>query len=162
MLVALSLAIGSLAYAENSAVTWTGKDVNEQGIFTSNYNNYGATIGSNKVVVIDTSATADTTLGAYITMNTTTGSVYTLGVTDKAISSGRVGPVCVRGPHQVYVTGAVTVGDIVGNANVTESPGWATSYTHTAGTAQRSLGVALQSCSSNTLCWIDIKVSDEK
>jgi hypothetical protein len=113
LLVSLVLLFAaSSAYAEISAQTYSGnalQNYREQQVFTECYNGSGTDISSNFVVVLDTTATrvaSGTTLGTYITTTTTAGNSLVLGVTDEVIPNGRVGRVCVRGPHKVYMTAA--------------------------------------------------------
>ena len=102
----------SFAYAEMSAQTYSGnqqQNYREQQCFIDCYNNSGAAISSNYVVVLDTSTTntaSGTTLGTYITTTTTPANALVVGVTDQTIANGSVGRVCVRGPHKCYLTAA--------------------------------------------------------
>ena len=102
----------SFSYAEQSAQTYSGNALQkytEQQVFIDCYNNSGSTISSNWVVVLDTAvgnSASGTTLGTYITTTTTSADALVVGVTDQTILSGRVGRVCVRGPHKLYLTAA--------------------------------------------------------
>ena len=106
------LSTASFCYAEQSAQTYSGNDLQnyrEQQVFIDAYNSSGAAISSNYVVVLDTSTTATasgTTLGTYITTTTTAADARVLGVTENTIPINSVGRVCVRGPHKVFLTTA--------------------------------------------------------
>lgn len=92
------------ARAEQSPETATGKRLQDNQVFTIAYNNSGSSIESNNVVVLDTDATENTTLGAYITTSATADDYRVFGVTDETIAAGESGRVCIRGPHRVLDT----------------------------------------------------------
>jgi len=117
------------ARAEYSSTSVTGKSYEDQQVFISVYNNYEQTITENYVVVWDLDGTSpDTvatasTMGAFVEVTSTTCNYLTVGVVDKDIPSGKVGRVCIRGPHLVNAesTGlAAVAGYVVGTGD--ESP----------------------------------------
>lgn len=120
LFLAVMLLISGMAYAEMGASGYTSNPrYEEQQVFTVVYNNSGAAITSNAVVVIDTTAAnvaSGSTLGARIATTTTAGNDRAIGVTDQVISDQSYGRVCVRGPHKVWFTttqGAAAVGNTI-------------------------------------------------
>lgn len=132
----------SQAKAEVGVSAYTGTDYREQQVFTYVYNNSGSELTYNSVVILDTSATAGSTLGAYFTTTTTADSPYVFGVTDQTIKSGEVGRVCVRGPHTVRLTteSGLAAGDIVATSG---TAGKAVEYSTSDGTVGGYLGTAI-------------------
>lgn len=135
------------ARAESSATAYTGKRFEEQQVFVFSYNNSGAEIQSNSVVILDISATAGSTLGTYITTTTNTDSSYVFGVADETIGIGEVGKICVRGPHTVWIASNDTAAeDTLG----TYTPAGKAETTTTTSNKDGILGVALaQDTSAN-------------
>lgn len=133
----------SVAKAEQSATGYSNPgSYADQQVFVVAYNNSASSIARDNVVVLDTTATAGTTLGTFINTTTTTDSVYIFGVTDEAIASGTVGRVCVRGPHKVvYANAGPTAGDTIGTC--TNNAGKACSVTTASGTDRGILGKIL-------------------
>lgn len=110
--------------AENSATGYSNPvNFRDQQVFVAAYNNSASTIAINNAVVLDSTGTAGSTLGAYINTSTTTDDPYIFGVADEAIAAGTVGRVCIRGPHKVVWTGpgkgGVTSGNVISNASTT-------------------------------------------
>lgn len=107
-----ALFIFGIAYqvrAEQSSSSASGTNYYDNQVYTIGYNNSGADISSNSLVVIDTTGTAGSTLGAYITTTTTQGHNFVFGVTDEVIADGTSGRICIRGPHKVLVNTAPSI-----------------------------------------------------
>ena len=137
----LLLGLVSQVRAEQSPQTATGTRYQDNQVFTVAYNNYTSEISANSVVVLDTTATANSTLGAYITGTTTADDKYVFGVTDEAIGSGKSGRICIRGPHVVWTQYSnLAAGAIAAPAGYLGS---ATTYSASDGTAGGQLGYAL-------------------
>lgn len=134
--------------AENSATGYSNPaSFRDQQVFVEAYNNNASSIAINNVVVLDTSGTANSTLGAYINTSTTTDSVYVFGVTDEAIAAGTLGRVCVRGPHKVvYANASPTLGNVIGVNSV--SAGTAAPVTTASGTSRGFLGKIINTTAS--------------
>ncbi len=99
----LVLGLSAQVWAEMSPSSATGTSYLDNQVFTIAYNNSGSDITSNSIVILDTSATAGSTLGAYITTTATADSNLALGITDETITSGTSGRVCIRGAHRVWM-----------------------------------------------------------
>lgn len=165
VLAAIILLNTGQVMAEMSAQGYTGKRYEEQQVFVVVYNNSSASVSANSAVVIDTTATDGSTLGAYINTSTTADSVYAFGVTGETIASGVIGKVCVRGPIPVYVeataatqgSSPIVAGDIVSVGN--DAAGSAQEYATSDGTAGGQLGVALESASSGIVTiWVNPQI----
>jgi len=126
-LLVLGFAIS--ARAEIGATAYTGVRYEEQQVFTYAYNNSGSEVTSNSIVILDTSATVGTTLGAYFTTDTGGDSNLILGVTADTIPAGSVGKICIRGPHRVWM-----------NSHAGNSAGNQISTSTTAGKAKVTTG----------------------
>jgi len=111
----LMLGFSIQARAEQSTSTFTGERYEEQQVFIYAYNNSGSEVQSNGVVVIDITATGNSTLGTYFTTSATSGNSYILGITDETIAAGSVGRICVRGPHRVLFDTTPSAADSVTN-----------------------------------------------
>ncbi len=123
--------------------------VQETAVFL---NNSGSTLTSGTVVVLDTTATAGSTLGSYMTTTNSADSIIVLGVLkSSSVINGAPGVVVTRGPIDTLYAGAtdnsVAAGAAVGTANgVTGQVGSGT-----------NLGVALEAttgASDYGLIWI--------
>jgi len=125
----LVLSFSTFSWAEQSPTSATGTRYTDNQVFTIAYNNSGADVTSNSIVILDTSATAGTTLGAYFTTDTSGDSNLILGVTDETIASGTSGRVCIRGPHKVWM-----------NSFTGSSAGYQISTSTTAGKAKVTTG----------------------
>lgn len=139
----------SQAKAENSATGFSGTAYKEQQVWVDVYNNSGAAINTCSVVIIDTTATAGTTLGAYATVTSSADSPYVLGVTDdvNGIASGSVGRVIVRGPAKCLLTQAThNAGDSVATSTTSQAGYVTTSTTSATG----KLGYVLSSTPVNS------------
>lgn len=146
ILVALFVAVfAPIVRAENSATAYDGKYWSQQ-VFVTAYNNGASTVTRDNVMILDTTGTAGTTLGGYVTTTTTTDSIYVFGVTDESILSGSLGRICVRGPHKsvsiaVGSSGGTaaynTIGTIVSTSTTAGRHGF---YTTADGTAGGRLG----------------------
>jgi len=101
LFVSVLLVFNSQVWAEQSSQTANGRVYVDNQVFTMAYNNSGSEIQSNNVVILDTTGTAGSTLGAYITTSTTADDYRVFGVTDETIATGAVGRVVIRGPHEV-------------------------------------------------------------
>ena len=132
------------ARAEQSTSTFTGERFEEQQVYIYAYNNSGAEVQSNGVVVIDITGTAGSTLGTYFTTSDTSGNSYILGVTDETIGIGEIGKICVRGPHIVQFDTAPSAADTVTNDTVVPKGTTATSVANKYG----YVGVALAATGS--------------
>ena len=99
----LMLGVSTELRAETSTSTSSGTRYYENQVYITAYNDSGAAISSNQVVILDTTETAGTTLGAYVTRTTTANDSRVVGVTHDSIPDGQAGAVCVRGPHRVMV-----------------------------------------------------------
>ena len=75
------------AWAEMSPSAVSGTSYLDNQVYTIMYNNSGTNIAKNAVVILDTTGTAGSTLGSYITTTTSAGSQYVIGVTDEAIAT---------------------------------------------------------------------------
>lgn len=124
--------------AEQSPQTATGTRYQDNQVFTIAYNNSGAEIQSNSIVILDTTATLGTTLGAYITTATSADSPYVFGITDETILTAESGRVCIRGPHQVYDLDATHAAGALLATSATA--GRTTTYSAADGTAGGVLG----------------------
>lgn len=135
----LLLGISFQARAESSATTYTGTAYLEQQVFTYAYNDSGSEITPNSTVILDSGATAGSTLGAYIDLGSTADSIYVFGVADETIGIGEVGRICIRGPHLIHTEygASWTAGDLMA-ASSTE--GTAEEYSTADGTAGGVLG----------------------
>lgn len=146
--------------AEQSPQTATGSRYQDNQVFTVAYNNSGATIQSNSIVILDTTATENTTLGAYITTTTTADSPYVFGVTDETIASGETGRVCIRGPHRVLDTDATHAAGALLATSTTA--GQTTTYSTADGTAGGVLGQVIGATSdlgaNYAWVWVDPQV----
>jgi hypothetical protein len=84
------------------------------------YNNSGAILVHGQAVILDTSATAATTLGAYVTTATASAdSDYVVGVVKQAAGIARPVVVVTRGPIDCLVqdsSEAISAGSTVGTA----------------------------------------------
>ncbi len=126
------------ARAEQSPQTATGERLQDNQVFTIAYNNSGSDIQSNNVVVLDSTATENTTLGSYITTSTTADDYRVFGVTDETIVAGESGRVCIRGPHRVLDTDTTHAAAAILAASGTA--GKSTTYSTSDGTAGGYLG----------------------
>lgn len=130
VLLALLFAFGiTQAFAEMSPQTVSGTSYLDNQVYTIAYNNSGSAITSNSIVIIDTSATAGTTLGSYITTDTSGDSNLVFGITDETIAIGKTGRICIRGPHKVLM-----------NSNTGSAAGYQIATSTSAGKAKVSTG----------------------
>lgn len=143
-------ALATQARAESSPTTFAGNVYTDEQVFIRAYNNSGAIVSENQVVILDTSATAGTTLGSYFTITTSTDSSYVMGVTDQQVAKGDIGRICVRGPHKVQITANPTAGQNMGTGS---TYGKATASTATT-TATGILGTALAASTSGSTWWV--------
>lgn len=101
------LALGTMAYAENSASSYSSvPTVGEMPVYVQAYNPNTTAISSNNIVILDisdASNAAKSATGAVINTTTTSDSVLVYGVTDQVIPAMSGGRVCVRGPHKVLL-----------------------------------------------------------
>ena len=125
------------------------RQLQEVAIF---FNNSGLTLSAGDVVILDTSGTAGTTLGSYVTVTNSADSVLAVGVV-KSVSVVDQRPVAVvtKGPVQARcadVTDGVTSGSAVGSAIVQKQCGGGT-----------NLGIALEGGTSvnydEITIWVD-------
>jgi hypothetical protein len=158
----LVLGFAVQARAETSSTAYTGKDYTENEVFIYAYNNSGSSIQSNGVVIIDTSGTAGSTLGAYITTTSTADSVYVCGVTDETIADGAVGRVCVKGPHLVMYTSSTHTAGTIAATSTTAAQ--ATTYSTADGIAGGQLGVVIGATSAlgTRYAWVYIRPNVHK
>lgn len=87
------------------------------------YNNSGQSLTAGLAVILDTSGTAGTTLGGYITISATADSVLAVGVTKDTCPASSSCVVVTKGPAKVYAsdsTDAVTSGSAVGTTATRE------------------------------------------
>lgn len=119
--VLLSLALGTLCYAENSAVTYSTIPMeSEMVVYVEGYNPSTTTaITSNAVVVLSTNAANASykATGAVVATSTTQDDPLAFGVTDQVIPIRGSGRICVRGPHKVLALGTVS-GSLVAGASM--------------------------------------------
>jgi len=154
----LLLGISSQVWAESSATGFTGKSYTENQVFVVGINESGSTISDNSVVILDLTAanvTTGTTLGIGVATTTTADSPYIIGVADEAIADGATGRICVRGPHEVYVTTLITNNGV--NVGSTTTAGAAATTTQTAttkGTLGFTIGVDSSSIYKNWI-WVN-------
>lgn len=148
----LILGIISPVWAEQSSSTASGKRYEENQVFTIAYNNSTSDMVSNAVVIIDTTGTVGSTLGAYITTTTTADSPYVFGVTDEAIAASQSGRVCIRGPHYVRHLGTATAGDLSATSGVA---GVARVYATADATAGGYLGRIIAGAGNDVLVWVN-------
>ncbi len=146
----------SQARAEQSPSSATGSSYLDNQVYTVAYNNSGATIQSYAVVVLDTSATEKTTLGAYITTSTTADDYRVFGVTagGETCASGTNCRVIIRGPARVLDTDAThAVAAILAASGTTAQ---ATTYSTSDGTAGGYLGHVIGATSDlgPNYCWV--------
>lgn len=150
------------ARAEQSPQTATGTRYQDNQVFTIAYNNSGAEIQSNSVVILDTTATENTTLGAYITTTTTADSAYVFGVTGETIASGASGRVCIRGPHRVLDTDSTHAAGAILATSTTA--GKTTTYSTADGTTGGYLGHVIGATSdlgaNYAWVWVNPQIHD--
>lgn len=156
----LVLGLSAQVRAEQSPSSATGSSFRDNQVFTYCYNNSGSDIQSNNVVVLDTSATKGSTLGAYITTSTTADDVYVFGITDETILAGTSGRIVIRGPHQVldadytHAAGALLA--------TSTTAGTTTTYSTSDGTAGGVLGQVIGTPGGLGPCyawvWVDPQV----
>lgn len=145
--------LSAVVYAESSTIGGKGTNYREQVVNVIMYNNSGAEVSENSVVILDNSGTAGTTLGSYFTTATAADSVYVCGVTDQTIGIGQSGRVTVRGPHKVYMAKPAAAGVTVGTC---ADAGVATPNTSTSNLSGK-LGYTLQANLSDdveTYIWV--------
>ena len=120
-------------------------------------NNSGAVMSAGDVVILDTTATAGTTLGAYVTTTTSADSKLVMGVV-KSVSVANGLPVVVvtRGPVDTYTNDSgdsITAGSAVGTATTAKFCGGGS-----------ELGIALESGGSTfgelDFIWVDTAGGD--
>jgi hypothetical protein len=170
ILIALLMVSVSTARAENSATAYDASFRSQQ-VFVTAYNNSASTLSRDNVVILDTSGTAGSTLGAYVTTNgSTTDSVYVFGVTDESILSGSLGRICVRGPHKVVMPAIPAAATVIGACSNSPSgnAGKACPTTTADGTISGQLGVLLSTTAtsdtgdaSNTY-WAWVRINSHK
>lgn len=158
----LVLGFAIQARAESSATAFSGKVDDEQQVFTVAYNSGTTEVSKGDVVILDSTATEGSTLGAYVTTTTTADNKLVFGVADETISASEVGRVCIRGPHGVNLEagGSYAVGDMLA-ASSTEK--MAEEYATSDGTLGGYLGIILVAVSDNTdnserIAWINPQV----
>lgn len=152
-----------IVMAEQSATSYSGKKYYEQQVFVDAYNNTGGTLAQNSVVVIDTTGTAADSLGAYFTTSSTAKDVTLFGVLDTGnlisgtsatvvygLDKASVGRVCVRGPHQVLVSGTATTGLLIGQSGTL---GYGYVLPASTNTSEGVLGYSLATNGLNTAVW---------
>ncbi len=149
----LVLGIAYQARAEMSPQTAGGTYLDNQ-VYTMAYNNSGSSITSYAVVVLDTSATEKTTLGAWITTTTTADDYRVFGVTDQTIAAGTSGRVCIRGPHRVLDTDSTHALAAILATSTTAAQ--TTTYATSDGTVGGQLGVVIGATSDlgSNYCWV--------
>jgi hypothetical protein len=151
----LVLGFSAQVRAEMSPSSATGTSYLDNQVLTVAYNNSGSDITSKSIVILDTSATAGSTLGAYITTTSTADSKMVIGVIeDPTCTAGTSCRVAIRGPHAVWFTrtGAASLaeGDLVSTST---TAGRATEYSTSDGTAGGILGRALKASSTDGDIW---------
>lgn len=135
----LVFSMASQARAEQSTASATGSSYLDNQVYTMAYNNSGSDITSHSVVILDTSGTAGSTLGAYITTTTTADHWAVAGVTvDPNCVAGTPCRVCIRGPIEVLFTSATHVTGTIAATSTTA--GEATTYSTADGTVGGHLG----------------------
>ena len=120
-LFAVSLFIPSAAYAWGGAAG-DGKNYGQLQETAVVYNNSGSALTSGTVVVWDSTATAGSTLGAYVTTTSTADVIYAAGVVrDSSIAAGSSGVIVTRGPVQALIAGSsdgsISAMGAIGTAN---------------------------------------------
>lgn len=130
--------------AENSAQGYE-PHIRSGQVFASYYNNWSGTIAVNAPVILDIgNGTDGSTKGAYITTSATTDSIFAVGVADEAIGPGKLGRICIRGPHKIALVsnglGALATGSII-TTSTTINKG--AIYSTADGTAGGQLGYIL-------------------
>lgn len=145
------LGLSTQVRAEMSPSTATGKSYLDNQVFTMAYNNSGSDITSNAIVILDTSATAGSTLGAYITTDTAGDSNLVIGVTDETIANGSVGRICIRGAHKVWMNSESgnSAGYQIATSTTAQKAKVTTGTTNLMGT----MGVQLAQASDGTNVW---------
>ena len=159
LLVAICLAISGVAFPWGS----TGGDgsryaqVRETGVF---YNNSGSTISDGMIVVIDTSGTAASTLGSYITTSSTDGASGIVGVALGDCAAATACVVVTKGPADTLVidsgSNVIATGAVVGVSNTT---GYGWSSQGAADGVKAKLGRALEAgdgtSTGKVYVWVD-------
>lgn len=160
-----ALLIGTLvstARAEQSTSTFTGDRYEEQQVWVYAFNNSGAIIQSNAVVTLDTTATAGTQLGTYITTSVTADDYRVFGVTGENIGIASVGKVCVRGPKEVLDSDKTHA--LAAILACSTSRGETTTYSTSDGTTGGYLGHVIGATSSlgedYVWVWINPQIHD--
>lgn len=150
ILFALLILVGfsSNVRAESSATAYDQKYYSQQ-VFTVAYNNGSNTINRDNVVILDApqSINPNNYYGSYITLGSTTDSVFIFGVADESILAGSLGRVCIRGPHKAVallpgggVASYIASGAIISASNQAGKFGYASTAD---GTASGRLGYIL-------------------
>lgn len=102
LLSALLMLSVTTARAENSAVSMSGKLMEESWVWVNCTNVTGRGVSAGMVAVLATSSIVNAT-GTYATLADSLAAPMTLGVWMDDVSTGKVGRVLVRGPIQVLV-----------------------------------------------------------
>lgn len=135
----------SFASVQDKAYGWgaTGGDgtnylaIQEVAVF---FNNSGATMSAGDVVILDSTGTAGTTLGAYVTKATAADSVLAVGVVKStSVADQRPVAVVTKGPVDTRCSDssdAVTTLTAVGTSGIASQPGYCGGGTN--------LGIALE------------------
>lgn len=149
----LSVLLFALFAFSGTAYPWgsTGGDgtrysqVQEVGIF---YNNSGATITTGMIVLNDTTGTAGSSLGSYVTTTSTADSSGIVGVVKStSCADGQYCEVITKGPADTLVldsTDAVSTGNTIGTSSTTGYGGVFGGYDITTYGSNNILGRALE------------------
>jgi len=128
------------------------KQLQEIAVF---YNNSGVTLYHGDVVILDSTGTADTTLGSYVTYSSTADSILVVGVVVQKSLADTPVAVCTKGPVMTRiddlsdaVTTLTAVGTCTGSGLTNHNAGGGT-----------NLGIALEagngSNSDEIIVWVD-------
>jgi len=150
----LVLGLSTQVWAEMSPSSATGSSYLDNQVYTVCYNNSGSEIQSHSVVILDTSATTGSTLGAYITTTTTADDYRVFGVTSETIAAGAVGRVCIRGPHRVLDTDSTHA--LAAILATSTTAGQTTTYSTSDGTTGGYLGHVIGATGDlgANYCWV--------
>ena len=111
------------------------------------YNNSGSALTSGTVVIWDTTGTAGTTLGGYVTTTTSADSNLAAGVVvSDSIPASERGVICTKGPCQVLMAnstdGTAAAGTPIGTSTVAGQAGNAASDAPIVGTSLQTSAVS--------------------
>lgn len=150
VLVISALFILGIAYysmaeiSTNSYSTKTRQDENQ--VFTYAYNNQSTTIPQYGIAILDTDANVTNSLGSWVTTTTTANSPYVFGVADELVAANSTGRFCVRGVHQIWHTGTIKVGSMLGTSSTASI---AANPTITDGTLSGYIGLSLSNSTTD-------------